>query len=75
MLDIVMNSLFATISCSLDKILRSRRLMRTPTMQRVKQALMVFFPDMPFMKGFTEINSRRYTCQQPETKSSCGPAD
>ena len=33
------------------------------------------FPDMPCMKkGFTETNSRRYTGQQPATKSARGPA-
>ena len=37
-----MNVWFATTSRSWDKIMRSRRLMRTPTMQRLKRALMIF---------------------------------
>ena len=33
------------------------------------------FPDMPCVKRFTETNRRRYSGQQPGTKSARGPAD
>ena len=33
------------------------------------------FPDMPCMKRFTKITRRRYTVQQPRTKSAFRPAN
>ena len=35
----------------------------------------MYFPDIPCIKGFTETHRRRYTGQQPRTKSARAPAD